>query len=212
MCCFFFFLIHFPLFLSCLNQPLGAGASPSTVRRPFSTPTTPELQSVQRRLHMALLHAACLLCLEKDAETWLLTSRPGRQAMSKWSVNMVRMESLVQMPQPHHLATPTTLDNTSLGPYHVTPAHRCSTFALDARVGVQPAILPSFPDHTIVEDGKTGENIVETRQPCRRHNHTILCKISTMCRPLDQSGPRINMNPFPALTQFQANPTGALGI
>lgn len=211
---------------------MGAGASPSTVRRPFSTQTTPELQSLQRRLHMALLHAACLLCLEKDADTWLLTSRPvslgygailvpssvarhpedSRQAMSKWSVNMVRMESLIQMPQPHHLATPTTLDNTSLGPYHVTPSQRCSTFALDARVGVQPAILPSFPDHTIVEDGKTGENIVETRQPCRRHNHTILCKISTMCRPLDQSGPRINMNPFPALTQFQANPTGALGI
>lgn len=29
----------------------------------------------------------------------------------------------------------------------------------------------------------------------------ILCKISTMCRPLGQSGPRINMNPFPALTR-----------
>lgn len=72
----------------------------------------------------------------------------------------------------NHPATLAALDNPSLGPYHVALAHRCSTFGFDARAGVQPAILPRLPAHAIVGDGKTGEDMVGPRQPCRRHNHT----------------------------------------
>ncbi|KAK1830351.1 hypothetical protein QBC39DRAFT_114096 [Podospora conica] len=214
MCCFFLFP-----FFSCSKQTMRAGTtSQSTVRRPSLTQTTPELQSLQCRLHTACLHAACWLSLAlsfqrctSEIHDQKLGPTPSTLLMDLMILAVSVGPTAPRHPiDPHHsgqsmrtgrvgLIPPSsqcvnnmaTLDN-HLGLYHVTAAYRCFTVGFDAQRWVQPAILPIFPAAPWpVQDGRE-----HCRRPLPQQPPKSFCK-ETMCRHLDQSCPQLNMNPFP---------------